>query len=185
MDDKQFDRVARVVGEGIPRRRLLSGLLGAVLAGSLGRAATSAKGKRQHHGRRRGKVQANAGPTPKPNGSKCAKNSQCQSGHCCGSRSNRICQVPSCDGKACGADDGCGGTCQTGTCGSNQLCEAGQSKTAGALIDCFCSGTVISGVCTQATCDGSLGVLYVCEPLCSARGARYSGAAGGGIPCTF
>ena len=33
MDAKQFDRVARVVGQGTARRRLLACFLGAALAG--------------------------------------------------------------------------------------------------------------------------------------------------------
>jgi hypothetical protein len=49
MDATQFDRVAKAVGQGASRRRLLTGLLGVALAGSLGDATVSAKRTRQHH----------------------------------------------------------------------------------------------------------------------------------------
>src|SRR5215218_7991312 len=48
MDAKQFDSVAKVVGQGTARRQLLAGLFGASLAGSLGRATVTAKGKQRH-----------------------------------------------------------------------------------------------------------------------------------------
>ena len=34
--------------------------------------------------------------------------------------------MPNCDGKRCGADDECGGTCLTGTCSGNQICDGGR-----------------------------------------------------------
>ncbi|MGH7293670.1 MAG: hypothetical protein ACRELB_01995 [Polyangiaceae bacterium] len=36
--------------------------------------------------------------------------------------------VPDCTGKACGADDGCGGHCQAGTCGDGLACRSGTCK---------------------------------------------------------
>jgi hypothetical protein len=34
--------------------------------------------------------------------------------------------APDCAGKACGADDGCGARCRTGSCPANQTCQSGQ-----------------------------------------------------------
>lgn len=34
--------------------------------------------------------------------------------------------TPTCAGAACGANDGCGNPCQTGTCPANQVCQQGQ-----------------------------------------------------------
>jgi hypothetical protein len=37
-----------------------------------------------------------------------------------------VCQcIPNCSGKPCGSNDGCGGSCKTGTCGYLQHCSAG------------------------------------------------------------
>ena len=80
MDAKQFDSVAKALGQGMARRRLLAGLFGASLAGSLGRATVTAKGKQQH---RRHRVTAQD-DTPKPNGKKCTKDTQCLSRNCVG-----------------------------------------------------------------------------------------------------
>ena len=119
MDAKQFDRVAKVVGQGTARRQLLAGVFGAILAGSLGRATVTAEGK-QH---RRVTAQDD---TPKSTGKKCTKDAQCQSQCCRGEgRKQRICQEPDCAGKACGADNGCGGTCQTGSCPNATTCNQG------------------------------------------------------------
>jgi hypothetical protein len=54
--------------------------------------------------------------------------------------------IPSCGGKACGADDGCGNPCQTGTCSqSGTHCVNGQ---------CRCDGVSCnSGCCSNNTCQ--------------------------------
>src|SRR4051794_36066402 len=89
MDANQFDHVAKAVGAGTSRRRLVAGLLGATLAGALGRATGSAKGTRQPH-----RATAPQGGTPqgndtshgdahKPGGATCKNGTQCQSGNCC------------------------------------------------------------------------------------------------------
>jgi hypothetical protein len=56
--------------------------------------------------------------------------------------------TPACTGKACGADDGCGGKCQTGTCSSGKVCSNAQ---------CVCSSyTAVSWSCTGwSTCTNS------------------------------
>jgi hypothetical protein len=157
MDAKQFDSVARVVGQGTGRRQLLAGLVGAMLAGSLGRATVTAKGKQRH------RVTAQD-DTPKPNGKKCTKNAQCRSLNCVGATgrgATGVCQcLSTCDGQACGADDGCGGKCQTGSCpnATCATCHAGQCvnvtgncTTAGGYPATCNQGTC----CTEGTCTGA------------------------------
>jgi hypothetical protein len=69
MDAKHFDGVAKAIGQGQSRRRLLAGLLGATVIGSLGREAVMAKGTRSH--RKRHPVQAQKGNSP--NAKQCQK----------------------------------------------------------------------------------------------------------------
>lgn len=58
------------------------------------------------------------------------------------------CCAPQCDGKVCGADDGCGHACATGSCvGPQDLCVAG---------DCICQPSCIGKACGAADgCGGS------------------------------
>ena len=100
MDSDRFDGLVRRVSQGASRRRLLAGLLGATVAGSLGRSDAPAKAKRQHHRQHGVKAQDD---TPKPNGKKCVKDEQCQSGQCCraqgaqhGTCSADDCTLPTC-----------------------------------------------------------------------------------------
>ena len=79
MDRDQFDTIAKAVGQGHSRRRLLTGLVGVALVGGLGSAETTAKPSRKRHQRR---VRASASPL-KPNGRKCSGAGQCLSNLCC------------------------------------------------------------------------------------------------------
>jgi hypothetical protein len=72
MDADGFDRLARTVSGGTDRRRVLTGLLGAALAGSLGGAAADAKGKRQRH-KRRVKAQKGGNKGNSPTAKSCQK----------------------------------------------------------------------------------------------------------------
>lgn len=47
-------------------------------------------------------------------GNRCATGQRCQGGNC-------VC-APTCEGKACGANDGCGRACTTGSCPANHRC---------------------------------------------------------------
>ena len=73
MDAKQFDRVAKVVGQGMARRRLLAGVFGASLAGVAG----------PYHRHGQGQAAAPAAPRhgagrhPQAHGKKCTKDAQC------------------------------------------------------------------------------------------------------------
>ena len=76
------------------------------------------------------------------------------------------CCQPSCSGKACGAGDGCGGFCQSGSCvGLQDLCQQGvcacqpscTSKVCGANDGC-------GGICSQGSCGfNEQCVLATCE----------------------
>jgi hypothetical protein len=151
MEANQFDRVAKAVGQGTARRRLLAGLLGVVLAGSLDRATGSAKGKRQHRLQTQ-RGDNDQGDTRKPTGAACKQNAQCRSGVCgvATSRKPRRC----CDASACGE-------CET--CDSSGQCVPVGDPFAGPSIPCggqaFCScartreGTAIC-VDGGAQCNG-------------------------------
>jgi hypothetical protein len=66
------------------------------------------------------------------------------------------CCQPSCAGKACGAPDGCGGACQSGTCPANATCKAGKCECTGAACGAACCGP--KEVCSKGSC---------CLPDCS------------------
>ena len=68
------------------------------------------------------------------------------------------CCQPSCAGKACGADDGCGNACQSGSCPPNATCKAGVC-----LCDHLSCGT--SCCASGQVCKGSA----CCTPSCGAR----------------
>jgi len=71
--------------------------------------------------------------------------------------------TPMCAGKACGANDGCGGTCLTGSCPAGQTCNAGVCKTGPCSPVCTgkacgapdgCGGTCATGTCSAGfTCS--------------------------------
>lgn len=72
--------------------------------------------------------------------------------------------TPDCAGKACGADDGCGDSCKTGSCPANQSCQGGQC--------------VPGSTCGPADC-GSPGdyndlILVHGRRECKARGFGYN-----------
>jgi hypothetical protein len=166
MDGHQLDLIAKALGATGPRRGVLAGLLSLVLAGSLGRATVTAKSKRQHRARRRVKAQDD---TPKPNGKKCNKDAQCLSRNCVGATARGAtgrCQcLSTCVGKACGADNGCGSKCQTGSC-ADATC---QTCSAGMCVNATGSCTTAGG--TSGTCDQG-----TCQPTCVPAGGGCTGA---------
>jgi hypothetical protein len=97
VDAEQFDHVAKAIGRGNSRRRVLAGLLGATLAVPLGRAAAD---------------QCKADFKP------CKKPGQCCSGYCCFTNlfpdEKSVC-LPCDDGNPCTTDTcnlGPGGGCR-------------------------------------------------------------------------
>ena len=126
MDDREFDRVARAVAAGRTRRAvvrtLAGGAAGGLLAllgrGEAGANACRGTGKTCKRGRQC--CSGNCAPPPSGGGSTGGSKSIC-----CAAGQERhaatgACCTRTCAGKACGADDGCGGVCQTGSC--NGVC---------------------------------------------------------------
>ena len=147
-----------------PGAGLLVGLLGAVLAGSLGHADAPAKGKgkRQHHRRHRATAQRGGndqGDTLKPDGLPCKKHAQCQSGHCCDftKRKPGTCRACCPDACASGQCLTCGPehTCVS-SCTAPQTCGGG--GTPGACGSCTCP--------TDAVCGDSDGCGGKCQGSC-------------------
>ena len=142
MDDSRLDKLARALSEAHSRRgltRLLSGLaVGGPLA-ALGVADSEGKPKKKKKGKKkrsRGSSPVPPPPTP-PTG-------------CTGS----------CAGKACGADNGCGTPCQTGSCPTGETCQSGQCVSSGCPAGTRdCGG----GVC-QECCFGQTNSDYHCCP---------------------
>ena len=161
MDADRFDGLVRRVSQGVSRRQLLAGLLGATVAGSLGRSDAPAKAKRQHHRRR---IQAQD-DTPKPTGKKCTKDEQCLSGFC--DRDER-------DKHGTCQEQPCTGDCTVATC-STQLVSTGppvqgtltvqdtgsglasilvtQSENADTIVPPFTEGTTAAVVASITTID--------------------------------
>ncbi|MBI5480204.1 MAG: hypothetical protein HY906_15170 [Deltaproteobacteria bacterium] len=90
------------------------------------------------------------------------------------------CCAPSCAGKDCGADDGCGRPCQAGACPANATCQTGacHCQYAGCGGECCAAGQV----CTAGSC---------CTPDCTGRdcgpdpvcGQSCGGCGGTGTDC--
>jgi hypothetical protein len=85
----------------------------------------------------------------------------CASGDECKASTDTCC-VPNCANAVCGADDGCGFACQTGTCSLGSSCVSG-----------VCEANVCSPACSYGyyCTDGN------CEPYCNPASA-YCGNAG-------
>lgn len=74
---------------------------------------------------------------------------QCEADQIC-----RTCQ-PQCATAACGAPDGCGGVCQTGSCAGGQACVSGACLCNGASCpNGCCEGTLCHGGDADALCGG-------------------------------
>ncbi|MCB9558733.1 MAG: hypothetical protein H6707_21630 [Deltaproteobacteria bacterium] len=81
-------------------------------------------------------------------GACCAASEQCIGGSCC---------APNCAGKSCGADDGCGRPCATGSCQTNARCVAGGCVCDGVSCGSSCCGvgeTCNAGACCKPDCSG-------------------------------
>ena len=159
IDQEGFDRLARTVSGGTDRRRLLAGLLGAVLAGSLGGATADAKRKRQRHKRR---VKAQKGGNASgnsPNAKRCQKGGWAtlaragdaavpftSENECVryGAQGGQLAVVNPChgqpDGTTCGGGVCCGEQCQAGSCcpENNAGCTGGRVCTGNRLCVVGC-----------------------------------------------
>jgi hypothetical protein len=175
MDSRDFDRIARVVGSGQSRRRVVKTLAG----GALGAFATAV-----------GLDHASAAARCRGQGVVCSKNADCCSSACLPKdrTGRRYCAE-------CGSDNDCPGStdpCQSATCTANvcgftvnvgAICNDGDVCTTGDVCqaDGSCLGTAIAcsvpnacytstcqsdtGACSDATYDGS------CTAECAASTA--------------
>lgn len=134
MDATQFDTLVRSLSRGASRRGLLAGLASGLLAVlSLGSSGEDAEGKKKRK-RRNKKNPAPSGSSPSPPPSPLpSPPSPC---------------TPNCSGKICGANDGCGAPCNTGSCPPPFSCQTGGF--------CNCSpGTLFCGSqCLSESCSG-------------------------------
>jgi hypothetical protein len=147
MDNRQFDDLTRIIaGIGWSRRRTIQlfaqGGLAALLAWRPDESA--AKKKRKKKKKKKNNTPSTVAPPPPP-GPPC----------------------PDCAGKACGASDGCGGTCQSGSCPGGQTCQNGQCVDECRDEDCFGSRRCRNGVCAcpegLQDCDGQ----FWCGECCT------------------
>ena len=134
MDGSRFDALARTLHEVRSRRGAFAPLLGGA-QGLLGLAETTAKKKKKK--KKKPLVPSPVPPTP------------------C---------IASCADKACGAADGCGGVCQSGSCASGESCISGQ-----------CVG-VCDGVAPGGRCPDYNGGFCCNWNLCCPKGQACDGA---------
>ena len=207
MDDGRFDAMARVLGSGAPRRRVLAGLL-ASLPLALGGNAAAKKKKKKCGNKCIPKsnccTSAACGPNETCTNGKCTCTPECVDKECgsdgckgdCGTCTlpdvcdpEGQCCTPDCDGKDCGSD-GCGGTCgtcQNGTCrgGGQCLCPFPEVPT-----NCnsgFCS-SCSPGLCctTNQTClNGACGACPEASELCPIEQAHVCGRTGAPNPFCY
>lgn len=109
MHEQLSDRIARILGRDLPRRRAIALVVG-LLAGSGAAGDVASAAPRA---------------TCRAQGASCTRRSQCCSNACPTGRNaprslrNRCACAPQCIDRVCG-DDGCGGSC--GSCGAGLLC---------------------------------------------------------------
>jgi hypothetical protein len=185
LDDHHFDRLTRALVSAGTRRGLMRGLvtlpvMGAVLASVERPGDVDAKRRKKKRKKKRGQD-----GKPQPACPPCSADQQCVNGACV-----TRCK-PACDGKACGANDGCGGTCQTGSCGQCLTCQAGACVAVadGTGCDsgklCVLEATCEAGECTvktEATCLPPANVCLTasCNP---ANGICENAPRDAGYPC--
>lgn len=133
MEAKTFDRLVKRMGGAADRRQLLAGL-GAVVAGLLGRPVA-------------------AKAPDKPNGTKCTKDAQCRSQHCC---------------RGSGGKHGtCRECCTDGDCGADQLCRdhvcVPDSDICSPGHKCGKHQHCCDGVCQECCDDGDCRGEETCE----------------------
>jgi formylglycine-generating enzyme required for sulfatase activity len=100
------------------------------------------------------------------------------------------CCQPDCATKACGDPDGCGGTCQTGTCPTGEECQAGKcvckpdcaGKDCGA--DDTCGGKCLTGPCPDPNASCNAGVCKCDFVDCSGKCCASGDVCAAGACCT-
>jgi len=93
----------------------------------------------------------------------------------CGAQQSCFACTPDCSGKACGAANGCGGTCSTGSCPTGQVCSGGQCVCTAQSCPTGCCD--LSQVCQPGLVDGVCGVGGALCQDCSAQSKQCSAGA--------
>lgn len=178
MDDRQFDRIVRLVAAASSRRRLLRSLVGSIAAGGALHASTALDGE----ARRTEKC-----PRRCSGRKACCKGRECCNGRCvttrwnrkhCGACGNRCARDQVCNSGTCGCGNAaCGDVCcdfeeacleaSAGTCGAcpvgagidNPANEMACGATFGEFTECSC----VTSVNNVATCSGVYGFCVDCE----------------------
>ncbi len=134
VDSERFDDAVRRLSSQLPRRRLLGGFIGTVLAAGPVAFSRDAATKKK---RKKKKKRPTVPPVPIPG---------------C---------VPACAGKNCG-DDGCGGVC--GTCGGGRVCLGGSCDCPNGTTVCsgVCTDTQTDEA-NCGTCGTACAATEVCQ----------------------
>jgi hypothetical protein len=141
MDSDRFDDLTLALAEGLSRRGILRAAGGLAASGlalfGVDRDEEAAAKRRRRRRNKKKKKKCKGGKTRCNGkcvrlssnddhcgscGNTCGSNESCQDGTC--GNGNGNC-TPNCQNKACGANDGCGGTCKTGTCPDGRTCQNG------------------------------------------------------------
>lgn len=114
----------------------------------------------------------------------------CAPGRSCVNNKCESSCTPSCAGKSCGGGDGCGGTCQSGTCPSGQSCSSGRcvSTCTPSCAGKSCGDNGCGGSCGQCrsgeTCNSGTCTPPVCTPNCAGKSCGDDGCGGSCGQCT-
>ena len=155
MDSNRFDTLVKSLSSTDTRRALLRRLAPLPLAGLL---ATLLPDETEAGGRRKRRKTRNTRRSGDDKENRTGKRKGKRKGKNRGTPASEPaapppagCTPTPCDGKACGADDGCGGRCQTGSCphATCATCSAGQCVNVPG--SCTTAGGA-SGTCDQGTC---------------------------------
>lgn len=128
LDTHTFDALVRSLASRGTRRTIAAGLLVMGVAALPDRSEAKRRRRRKKKKQKKGKGKEGSSATTTTLAPTCA---------------------PTCDGAACGADDGCGGTCLRGTCGDCHSCAQG-------VCVAVANGTPCDDgdKCTDNTCQG-------------------------------
>ena len=140
MDSTRFDYLTRTVSLGSARRDLLLGFAGAAVGLIATRFTSNVDAKKKHTKKHNKKKHKKKQQQPMPEAPPVTPPETC---------------TPSCGGRICGGEDGCGGSC--GACAAGQLCldngscgttcEVGSIAVCPAGCGCGPSDDIAGGIC--------------------------------------
>jgi hypothetical protein len=135
MDSHRFDHLTRELAQSLGRRRVAGLFFGSGLSALIVGTTLDAKARKRKKRKKKKSPPATPPLAPPP-----ASPSASPPPTGC---------TPTCAGKGCGADDGCGQPCQTGNCPTNQTCRNGLCITAdGCNPPCAAGRQCYQGTCT-------------------------------------